>query len=131
MTTAKQSLTEFYEARGQIRFMMIMSKERKAELSRIRKIYGVSHGAMLEIFLDLYPAISESFKEAFEEAAKDRREDKKSRRASAPAFAVGKKLKGLSKEQLQVLEEMIDEQMAKEVRPGPGESGSPWRGVLP
>jgi len=115
MTIEKQSLTEFYEEKGQIRFMMVMSKEHKAELGRIRKIYGVSQGALLEIFLDLYPAFNLSFESAFEDAAKDRREAKKSCRISSSTL--GKKLKGLSKEQLQAIEKIIDEQSAKEAEP--------------
>lgn len=127
MTIAKQSLTEFYEEKGQVRFMMVVSKEHKAELGRIRKIYGVSQGALLEMFLDLYPAFNSTFENAFENAAMSRRNAKKSVRVSSSAL--GKKLKGLSKEQLQAIEKIIDEQRANEAEPSGPLSGPGYIGL--
>lgn len=34
MTNEKQSLTEYYEEKGKIRFMMVTNKEHKTELTR-------------------------------------------------------------------------------------------------
>ena len=109
MTNNKQSLTDYYDAKGKIRFMMVTSKEYKADLSRICKAHGISQGALLEVFLDLYPGFD---KLAFDMVAKSKQKAKKADRGITVSD-VAKKIKGLPKEQLEAIEKFIEEQKAK------------------
>lgn len=104
MTNNKQSLTDYYDEKGKVRFMMVTSKEHKAELDRIRKAHGISQGDLLEAFLDLYPSFD---KHAFDLIAKS----KQGARRGVTVSTVTQKIKGLPKEQLELIEKFIEEQL--------------------
>ncbi|MDO9334056.1 MAG: hypothetical protein Q7T57_05990, partial [Dehalococcoidales bacterium] len=106
MTNDKQSLTDYYDEKGKVRFMMVTSKEHKAELTRRCKSLGISQGAMLEVLLDLYDGLDP---QAIKDAAAKQQVSKRSGRVSTSA--VSKKLKGLPKEQLAAIEKFIEEQL--------------------
>jgi len=106
-TPAAENTDAYYAEKGKVRFMMVTSKAHKAELSRRCKELGVTHGALLEIFLDMFDAVD---KHAMNLAVQAKRVEKKTSRVSFSS--INKQLKGLSKEQLAAIEKVIAEQKA-------------------
>lgn len=103
-TGGVKGMDAYYKEKGKVRFMMVTTKEAKADLTHHCKELGVSQGALLEIFLDFYDTIDPT---AMSLAVQSKREDKKSGRVSFSS--ISKKLKGLTKEQLQAVEKAIEE----------------------